>query len=411
MKKTKRKPKTRAKSEYPKPGASRADALRTLTKGWSPDDYVRNSKAILRTSFALRGDGRYQAYYHDLDSEGKPIYTSESRHIICGRDPERLFWAIVEKESPHVCTFAEVCNDWQRQKWETLANQSIASYKSVVRDVLDEFGDCPLDAITPKDVSAFLNVLAAKGYAQKTVEARLHILNMTFDYAIQNGLASLSPTDHVTMPRNLPKGDAGIAPDEAIKAIEERWTEFPFGLYPFLLRYSGLRRSEALALRHEDIDRKKGVIHITKSLEFLGNSPHVKTPKTDAGTRDVMLLGVLADAIPLGIGYVFPSPKDPMKPMSYSQFSSAWNRFRKAIGFDITPRQLRRAYATLLYEMGMGAKAIQSNMGHTNVALSLGVYAYYRDDERNNDTKKANDFIRRSHADACSDDCISAKNG
>lgn len=362
--------------------------------------------------YTKRKDGRWQGYYYDLDANGEPIRSRTTRHILCDRDPVGLYRRIEEKHTPIVLTFGEVLNRWQREKWETLTRNSIAAYKPCLRRILEEFGEAPLDAITIKDVTAFLNSLGAQGYAKRSVEIHKTLMNEVYDYAILHNMVSHSPTDHAKIPRNLPVGSYGIASDEAIEAVKNNLDK-PFGLYPYLLLYSGLRRGEALALRYEDIDRKEMVIHVTKAVEFDGNAPYLKEPKTEAGIRDVILLGALADAIPLGIGYLFPNPKDPLKPMTFSQFRTAWDRYRESVGgLAMTPHQFRHAYATILEKANVGWKARQTNLGHSNIQTTMNLYTHYDAEQRGAETNKLNEYVSRSlQSGDCNGDCNSAGNG
>jgi len=52
-----------------------------------------------------------------------------------------------------------------------------------------------------------------------------------------------------------------------------------------ILLYMGVRRGEALGLRWENLDWKKGVIHIEQAVTFLNNQPVLGKTKSDAGIR------------------------------------------------------------------------------------------------------------------------------
>lgn len=58
-----------------------------------------------------------------------------------------------------------------------------------------------------------------------------------------------------------------------------------------------------------DIDRKEKRIHIRRSVYYMSNSPHLKTPKTEAGTRAIPLLPALEELLPkkLPAGYILQS--------------------------------------------------------------------------------------------------------
>ena len=144
---------------------------------------------------------------------------------------------------------------------------------------------------------------------------------------------------------------------------------------------AGLRRGEALALEYSDIDRAAGVIHITKSVEFIGNTPQIKAPKTAAGYRDTVLLDILADAIPLEeSGLLFPGTDG--KLMTKTQYRKRWARYCAAIGQDLTAHQLRHGFATILFEAGVQDKDAQELLGHSSIVVTKDIYTHIRQARR-----------------------------
>lgn len=337
-----------------------------------------------------RKDGRWSGYWFELDRNGN--LDRSKRHNLCDPDRDRLVERIIERETPKAVTFGEIANQWQREKWETIANNTIGSYKPCLRRLLKQFGEFALNGVETADVNAYLNTLAAQGYSRRTVQMHRDIMSMVYEYAIQHGELKNSPTDHATIPRNLPKTERELPTEEALQAVRNGLDK-PFGLFAFLCLFSGLRRGEALALRYEDVDRKNGVIHVTKSVEWLGNSPHVKSPKTKTSVRNVDLLDILSDAIPLGIGPIFTRDDKPGELLRQSDFNRKWASFCAAIGFKITPHQLRHAYASLLYESRIGVKEAQKLLGHAKAQITLDVYTHISEQLKSQAAEQLNDFI------------------
>lgn len=349
-----------------------------------------------------RKDGRWSGYYYELNSDGN--LDRSKRHNLCDPDRDRLIERIIERETPKAVTFREVADQWWGEKWETIANNTAGSYRPCLRRLLEQFGDCGLEDIEVADVNAFLNALAAQGYSRRTVQMHRDIMSMVYEYAIQNGQVKHSPTDHAAIPRNLPKTERELPPEEALQAVRDGLDK-PFGLFAFLCLFSGLRRGEALALRYEDIDRKNGVIHVTKSIEWIGNNPHLKEPKTKTSVRNVDLPDILSDTIPLGTGPIFSRDDKPGELLRQSDFRRKWAAFCSAIGFQITPHQLRHAYASLLYEFGVGIKEAQKLLGHAKVQVTLDIYTHISEQLKSQVVDKLNDGIQKKfgNADGISD--------
>lgn len=331
--------------------------------------------------FTLRKDGRYQASY--VDNKG--------RHYLYDKDPERLWHKLNDpKEAPPIL-FKDIAESWDREHAESVEYNTSQSYVAPLRRINNVFGDEKIEDIRASDISAFLLTISKQGFSKRTVQLHRDIINMIFNHAIILGHTRDNPCVAVSLPKNLPSTRRGLPPDEAIKAIKDNYDK-PFGLFAAVCLYAGLRRGEALALQYEDIDRKKKVIHITKSVAFVDNNPHIKTPKTAAGTRDVILLDALDAILPDGTGYIF--NKDG-KLLTKSSFRKRWLRYCKEIGYDFTAHQLRHAYATTLLEAGIDAKDAQDLLGHANISTTRDIYTHIRQSRRTETANKLNAFLAK----------------
>lgn len=67
--------------------------------------------------------------------------------------------------------------------------------------------------------------------------------------------------------------------------------------FVYILYGCGLRRGEALALTRFDIDLKNQTININKAVEFIGEKPALKDPKSRNGFRKVPIPPVVFPAI------------------------------------------------------------------------------------------------------------------
>ena len=331
--------------------------------------------------YTRRKDGRYMATYTGEDGK---------RHSVYDRDPEKLWHKLNDPRAPEVVTFGRIAEEWQGVHWEIVGYKTAEAYTAPLRRLLDHFGDTSAADITPQAVYAYLNDLGKQKYSRRSVQMHRDILNMIYNRAIVSGAVSVNPCAAVTMPRNLPTGRRELPEDGAIEAVK-RSGDVPFGLFALICLYAGLRRGEVLALRYDDIDRARGVIHVTKSIEYLGNNPHIKPPKTKAGERDALLLGVLEKQIPQGSGYIF--CRDDGGLLTKTQYRKRWLAYCKAIGYDITAHQLRHGYATILYEAGIPDKDAQELLGHSSITVTRDVYTHIRQSRRAETASKLNAFF------------------
>ncbi|MGI5854828.1 MAG: site-specific integrase [Candidatus Merdivicinus sp.] len=146
-------------------------------------------------------------------------------------------------------------------------------------------------------------------------------------------------------------------------------------------------------MQYRDIDRAAKVIHITKSVYYDNNRPMLKTPKTAAGKRDIILLEKLAEHIPNG------APEDYLfgwdgALMTQSQFDRSWKAYRTETGLTLTPHQLRHAFATILFEAGIDEKDAQELLGHTSLAMTRDIYTHIRSSRKEKTAAALNQFVR-----------------
>ena len=115
-------------------------------------------------------------------------------------------------------------------------------------------GGIPRKDIQPSEIQAFINSIAKQGYKRTTVQRPLDVLRMIFDYGVVNTQAiKENPTRAVKLAQGLKQRHRELADAKDIEIIKAS-THKSFGLFPFLLLYTGCRRGEALALTQEDID-------------------------------------------------------------------------------------------------------------------------------------------------------------
>lgn len=330
-----------------------------------------------------RPDGLYEKV---LTIDGKRVYFRAKTE----REVERKIVEFqgVKERGP---LFQEIADQWEEEHFPTLAYNTQKSYRAPLRRATERFGALPIRDIEPSQISVFLASVAAKRFSQKTIKTQLLVLNLIFQKAVISGLMQSNPAQYVKIPKGLSKKKRSSPQEEQIELVKSHYHD-PFGMLALFLLYTGLRKGEALALQFKDIDRMEKLIHVSKSVYFVGNSPKIKSPKTEKGIRSVILIDILAEKLPSG------KPNDLVFPgknglMTASEFNNGWNAYCKGIGLyeykeytdkdghthnkivpHLTPHQLRHGFATMLHDAGLDPKDSQDILGHTTIAMTMDVY-------------------------------------
>ncbi len=317
-----------------------------------------------------RADGRYQKSI--IDKNGKRIYfygTSE-------REINKKILEYEEKQSIGR-TFSEVADEWWEEAEPRLATQSICVYKPALKRSLEQFGKTPIKDIMPKDVSRFLRILSAKGYAQKTISNQRIVISGIFNHAIIEGDVQYNPCTAVQLPVGLPKerrDAASLSDEKKIKTSDHPW------LFPQIAIYSGLRKGEILALQWKDVDLDNDIIYVTKSVAHNGDKPFIKMPKTEAGCRIVPLLSPLkkrlVEAKSKPNDYIISDTGE--LPLTKRRFETLYSHYKRDVGITATAHQLRHSFATVAIENGVDIKSVSEILGHKQISTTLDIYTDFR---------------------------------
>lgn len=317
-----------------------------------------------------RADGRYQRSI--TDKNGKRIYfygTSE-------REINRKILEYQEAQTKGR-TFGEIADEWWEEASQTLAVQSIKSYKPALARSNEFWGDTPITDISPKDVAKFMRNLASLGYAQKTLSNQRIVINRIFDYAVVEGHIQFNPCSSIQVPKGCPKttrSAASMSDEEKIKNSNHEW------LFPVIAIYSGLRKGEILALQWKDIDFERDIISVTKSVYHKFDKPCIKKPKTEAGMRYVPLLAPLKARLIKRKGnpdhYIISDTGE--TPLTVSRYDTLFAHYKKEVGIECTAHQLRHSFATIAIENGVDIKSVSEILGHKQISTTLDIYTDFR---------------------------------
>lgn len=275
--------------------------------------------------------------------------------------------------------FREIAEDWREEAYREIEYNTAKGYEAKYKHALKYFEGRRIKEIEPADVRAYVKYLSARGYAYKTVAHHLSVLRLILDYAVKKGIIQLNPATGVTIPKRLPWSYREMPSDTDLHLIQANADNGVLGRAAYFALYTGCRSGELFALQYKDIDREAKLLTISKSVYYVGTNPHIKQPKTAAGSRTVPLPQFLLDKIPDAPRSRFIFSPDGKKPISDSFRRNGWTKFQKEAGISCTLHQLRHAYASLLCESGVDEKTAQKLMGHSDITTTLRIYTHLRD--------------------------------
>lgn len=274
-------------------------------------------------------------------------------------------------------SFRSVALDWFDVHSEKIGPVSARMYKSAMNRAVDYFGDMRIAEIRPIDVQRYLNhVVDSLDLSAKTAQNHLIVLNLILRYAVMSGYMEANPASEIRIDSNLRRSRRMLPDPEDLVRIKEN-AGHPFGLFPMIALYTGLRRGEILALTKEDIDINARLIYVRRALLLNRERVSVKAPKTEAGIRVVGIPDVLLPYLQdLPEGLLFHKNG---RPLNEHQYCLRWSHYCADTGVSCTAHQLRHAYTTALIESGLPPEEVQRLVGHADIATTINVYTHLKE--------------------------------
>lgn len=162
--------------------------------------------------------------------------------------------------------------------------------------------------------------------------------------------------------------------------------------FVMLLFYFGLRRGEALALTKSDIDLKKKILIVNKTVVFDQNNPTIKDgAKSDAGNRILPIPASIESFLreflkSVDSFYLFKGKST--ETLSKTQYVRMWERIIKKMNAAVTTEKEKEINAELISGL---TKAVEL-MGHSDLKMIMEVYAHL-DEEKEAVQEKLNKAI------------------
>ena len=293
-------------------------------------------------------------------------------------------------------TFSAYVEEWLTvYKGQSLKLTTLRGYRSMMSAHLTAaFGNRDLADITTADVQNFLNERSHLSY--KTLKLMLDFMGQVFKDAIEDGYMQTDPTASrkLVIPSTRKTEREAISMEEfqdILANLSKLQTQDRRLIA--LLMLTGMRRGEALGLQWSDIDWAKGLIHVRRNVTFAGNQPHIGTPKTEKGTRQIPIVGMLREYLePVGAGETFIIGGD--EPITEMTFKRTFQRIAKTIDLhSATPHVFRHSFLTYAQTVVTDIKTLQAIAGHADIKTTMNRYVHQQSDRIVETGKRVTDLF------------------
>lgn len=309
--------------------------------------------------------------------------------------------------------YQQVCGGCQQQtitvaqwseQWERLAKkgkspkQQEAISNALHNHILPLLGHVPLTQVSYVD--AEIVMAAAADYSYSLRSKILKTMRSLFASARKNHLIIENPCLDLKAGKDDTQERAALTQQQQT-VLEAAVSGTRAETFVLIGLYTGLRRSEILALQWDSVnlDSETPSLTVRRSVHWEHNKPIItETLKTRAAVRTIPLPSRLATYLrqqSRNGDYVIGGE------IAYtlSQYQSMWriirrrtvndfseigttarnSRIIKTIDFRVTSHQLRHTYITRLILGGANIKHVQYLAGHSNVQTTLAIYTHLTD--------------------------------
>lgn len=351
--------------------------------------------------WSLRKDGRYDAYVTVDTSSGPKRYKTTKNT----EDDADQWITTVKYEARQdgylsfdvsKLTVAEFMRRWLDDSVRgDVRNITWKTYDSAFRThIKPSIGQLQLTKLSPAHVNSWVRSLIAGGVGAGRVQNTLSLLKRALNSAVEWELAPKNVAATVKGPRYEVPEKTPIAfgdMPQFFKAVEGDALEALF----LIAATSGLRISELLALRWEDVDFKAGQLVVDEGVVALpGGVREFNKPKTRRGTRRLPLSRRALISLrerhrafrekrmetgergAYGRDLIFESPRGGAY-LSNSVLRR-WHKILDRAGLPrIAVHDLRHTAATLLFRNRTDIKTVQGILGHASSHITMDTYTHY----------------------------------
>ncbi|MDR3216363.1 MAG: site-specific integrase [Clostridiaceae bacterium] len=295
---------------------------------------------------------------------------------------EQILMLLETKANNKSYTVAKWCDDWfVLYKEGKLKFSTQYKYKSLIKLYIKPyFGELEISKLDSYAVQELINKVPWKRQMQQLVS----LMKMIFNKAVQLKYISSNPMLAVEIPKHEKQHYAAMTFHEEqafVRAIAGSKHEILFAI----MLYTGLRRGEALALRHSDIDLNKNLLTVSKAM--CGTKE--QKPKTKAGIRSVPISAELRPYLESCVK----ESQERLCPANVPALQNSFATVRKQAeleGKNIVIHSLRHTFINRCREKGIDPLVIGKWVGHKSIAMTLGTYGHVNSDYESSQIKLLN---------------------
>jgi integrase len=295
---------------------------------------------------------------------------------------------------PDRTSVADYLKRWLEQSArQNLSPRSYERYADIIKNrFIPEFGRIPLKDLKPEHLQKYYSKMLQAGLSPRSVRYHHAVMHVALQTAIKLGLLGRNVSDAIEPPP-IRRREMQIWNESEISKFLETARGTPYYTLFYLALFTGMRRSELLALRWQDIDFIYSQIYVFRSLHQLKNGEYVFTqPKSERSRRTIALppsaflvlesfrkaKEMERDLLNLALNegdLVF--SRNDGKPLRPNSITRAWSMMAAKAGIKVIRlHDARHTHASIMSKQGIHPKIVQERLGHASIQMTLDTYSH-----------------------------------
>ena len=303
---------------------------------------------------------------------------------------------------PGKTTLGEFLERWLKDyAWPNLAPRTAEGYETIVRrHLIPHLGNISITQLKPEHLQKYYSDMLSSGrcgsscgLSAQTVRHHHTALHKALQTAVEWGLLSRNIADAISAPR-AERPEMQTWGEEEVTRFLEAAKPTPYYAIFYTALFTGMRRSELLALRWQDVNFMLSQVYVSRSLHQLRDGKFIfRSPKTAKGRRMVALPPsailvlsahyekqklerALLGGKPLTADDLVFSTLEG-KPLRPNTVTRAWTIIAARAGLRVIRlHDARHTHASLMLKQGIHPKIVQERLGHSTIAITLDTYSH-----------------------------------
>lgn len=295
---------------------------------------------------------------------------------------------------PKRTTLANYLEMWLNEYAKNnLSPRGFERYSGIIRKhLIPDLGKVSLTQLKPEHLQKHYTTKLNDGLSARTVRYHHALIHVALQTAVKWGLVSRNVADAADPPR-IRRNDMQTWEEDDVNRFMEGAKDSPYYALFYTALFTGMRRSELLALHWQDVDLIYGQLYVNRSLHQLKDGSFIFTqPKSAKSSRTIALtpstilmlkehqqqqkLERDMSGNPLtDDDLVFSNLEG--KPLRPNTITRAWTTLAAKCDLKVIRlHDARHTHASLMLKQGIHPKVVQERLGHSSIQMTIDTYSH-----------------------------------